>query len=1088
MNAKQKAGLLALLAVFFSSGPAMSQDDGDQDKDIKEEIVVVGFKGSIQRAIDAKEMADGVTDAIFAEDIGKSADQDIGEALQRITGVSISRGGGHGPNSNEEGTTVTVRGAGPNLNNISLNGISLTSSTENQAVDLSAYSSDILNSIQVYKTATADQDEGSLGGSVLLRTFRPLDTDDVRRVLELQGRYDDYTEDNDHKFTGSFSQKFLDDTLGFYITAFSETQAQRKDQFNVSSIRTQTAQNAIDADTGLPTGEVTGLVYDSPGYSLFLNSMDREGFTTSLQWKLADATELNFSATMSNQYRVTQDNGFFALGSSEPWNDEDPILEDAWYVFDTDSRVFTKKIDRLNRGRLNQVQSAVETDNTIYGLTLDHAFSDRFSMSLSGGYSETTADDDYFYRLNSNNYVHVSVETLMAVPADQVQPVGYDCTSGICLIRWGTDVVDFGPGQTGAPGESNNDNTVRTSFNPDDLDAVHLQQAVSRDRTMNDKQHSLYADFDWDVDFGPITTIEFGAKYQSRDKDVFNQEYWFEGIPAPIGQDNVGLGVDSVRLSQVTDGQTPHGGDFLSDLGYGRDNATDGWWTLNAREAFGLLFANPDNVRLQPNLANDRQIELTNQAAYLKVNFSLLDDRLRGNIGVRYVESDVDSVGYSSIIWQNFNLIDHFLVVNALDDSLPACTPAQLDPTVRAGAIIDGVWQQDPAQLCYDPAFDTNANTRVRYENRARPEDPPQFQSEATNTERNVLPSLTLNYMLTDNMIGRFAVSRTMARPRIDSLKPGFTMREFPWGSGNSLGTLNNPFLVPLESDNIDLSYEWYFANGGLFSVALFHKDIKTFEESASVSGHWAASFRDWPDEQYTTLDTAAILDQVFIPKHDDGTARTVDEVDCLPNNRHRWQSVDPSISRVCDTWNLVLVRNGKGGTNKGVELGYSQNYDFLPGVFSGLGMTLNYTYSDSETEAELIPGNTELPAFPMENVSKHTYNASLFWERDGSLVRLAYNHRSDSLARRSWQQGAIWNDGGGRLDLSANYQFNDYTTFTFNAVNLTNQIHRQYYTNYQDDRLPIEGNPLDGGADQSKTVRRWATGTQYRLGVRVSF
>lgn len=1067
----------------------------DEAKEI-EVIEVTGFKGSLLRSLNNKRLNDAVSDSIFSEDIGKSADQDIGEALQRVTGVSIQRGGGAGEG---DSTTVTVRGAGPNLNNISLNGISLTSSSENQSVDLSAYSSDILNSIEVLKTSSADQDEGSLGASVLLKTFRPLDAKKDKRVLEIQGRYDDFAEENDHKISGSFSTKLLDDTLGLYITAFSEKQASRKDMYYTKTLKILKADNAIDAQTGELTGPVAGYVNGQNGYKLFKNALERDGFTAALQWAISDETEISLDVTMTDQYLVTNENSIASIGSANANLDTDPVLDPSnpWLVYDRNKEFFTKRIDRAARGRIEQIQSGVETENRIYSAALSHFFNDSFKMDFKLGYSKTVADDDYYTFLNTNNFVHV--DNFEEIPLSILEPTGYDCTSGKCRTITGSGLVDFGPDingvpQTGAEGESSDDNIVTTGFNADDLDALHLQQAYSRDRDLSDEQKTAFLDFDWDVDLGPIHQIEFGAKYQKRNKDVFNQSYKFVNTPQPFGQDALGIAVSSIQLSQVTDGLTPHGDNFLSELGYGRDSSTDGWYTINGAKAFALLFENSD-VRGKPDLGNDRQVELENKAVYLKANFALLDDRLTGNIGFRYVESAVESAGYSSIKFQNGLATSRELVKIAADSSLAACTPEQLyingvdnkDGANPAGGFdANGNFGPIESQNCYDVNYNANAKARLRYDDgTGSREDPDQFASTGASDSSNFLPSFTLNYKINEDMVARFALSKTMARPKIDSLKPGFSFKENIWGAGDSNGRINNPNLKPLESKNFDLSYEWYFNEGGVFSAAYFHKDMSNFEETASVNGHWA----DLTSHTTEQLEALNIPDDVLISKNADGSDLLVEETpSCKGNTRHRFQDISPETSSICDTIIVDVLRNGKGGTNQGIELGYTQNFDFLPGIFSGLGTTMNYTYSDSKTDAEVGLLGTELTSLPMENVSKHQYNISTFWEKDGNLIRLAYNHRTDSLARRTYLSGALWNEGGGQLDFSANYKINDTFTVTFNAVNLGKRIYRQYFTNISDDSVKSQGNALEGGVDKSKTIREWATGTIYRLGVRGTF
>jgi TonB-dependent receptor len=214
------------------------------------------------------------------------------------------------------------------------------------------------------------------------------------------------------------------------------------------------------------------------------------------------------------------------------------------------------------------------------------------------------------------------------------------------------------------------------------------------------------------------------------------------------------------------------------------------------------------------------------------------------------------------------------------------------------------------------------------------------------------------------------------------------------------------------------------------------------------------------------------------------------DTTGCQYDRRHKWSGDlnDPEVTKFCDDINVTALVNGAKATNRGIELGYNQNFDFLPGIWGGLGTAMNYTYSDSEQESVEFDNGFTRDNMPMVNVSKHVYNISTFWQQDGHLIRLAWNHRSDSLANGGYANGALWNEGSGQLDISANYKVNDNIDITFNAVNANNRENRQYYTVDNDTRFEPEGNPLEGGVNKSKTVRAWSMGTVYRLGVRVTF
>ncbi|MGT2516673.1 TonB-dependent receptor plug domain-containing protein (plasmid) [Sphingomonas panni] len=128
------------------SGPAATADDQDDETvDREGDIIVTGIRGSINQSIDDKRRSGQIVDTINAEDIGKSTDQNIAEALNRISGVSVNTVDG-------QGATISVRGANADQTVVTLNGVALGSTGFSQGVDLSAYSADILAKVEVVKT------------------------------------------------------------------------------------------------------------------------------------------------------------------------------------------------------------------------------------------------------------------------------------------------------------------------------------------------------------------------------------------------------------------------------------------------------------------------------------------------------------------------------------------------------------------------------------------------------------------------------------------------------------------------------------------------------------------------------------------------------------------------------------------------------------------------------------------------------------------------------------------------------------------------------------------------------------------------
>ena len=117
------AGLMALAASPAAAQPAATNGQ-------VESVTVTGLISSLQKNLDIKRDASGLVDAISAEDIGKFPDVDIAAAMQRIPGVTVSRGvssEGGVPTSTGSATEITVRGFGPSFNETLFDGRKIAS-------------------------------------------------------------------------------------------------------------------------------------------------------------------------------------------------------------------------------------------------------------------------------------------------------------------------------------------------------------------------------------------------------------------------------------------------------------------------------------------------------------------------------------------------------------------------------------------------------------------------------------------------------------------------------------------------------------------------------------------------------------------------------------------------------------------------------------------------------------------------------------------------------------------------------------------------------------------------------------------------
>ena len=246
------------------------------------------------------------------------------------------------------------------------------------------------------------------------------------------------------------------------------------------------------------------------------------------------------------------------------------------------------------------------------------------------------------------------------------------------------------------------------------------------------------------------------------------------------------------------------------------------------------------------------------------------------------------------------------------------------------------------------------------------------------------LPSFNVALRLTNELYLRAAAAKVMSRPRLSDL----TARETVDVNTNGDITIKkgNVTLDPYRADQFDLSLEWYFEEGSILSLALFYKDVESF----------IFSVRDTTD-------------------NGDGTFTTFIE----PRN-----DLD-------------------GATVKGVEMSYQYAFDALPSPFDGLGVQLNYTYQESDAlfESDDSTVNLGLPG-----LSKNSYNAVVYYEKERFGARLAYNFRGNFLEDPSGRQNnVIYTTDYGQLDSSFSFEVTDRFGVKLDIVNLLEEEVYQY-------------------------------------------
>lgn len=141
-----------------------------QAQQASDNVVVTGIRASIESAISVKKNAEGVVEAISAEDIGKLPDATVAESIARLPGVTAQRDAATGRAKN-----VSVRGMSPDFNGATLNGRAQASTGDSRGVEFDQFPAELLGSIVIHKTPNASLVDQGLASTIDMKTVRPLD-------------------------------------------------------------------------------------------------------------------------------------------------------------------------------------------------------------------------------------------------------------------------------------------------------------------------------------------------------------------------------------------------------------------------------------------------------------------------------------------------------------------------------------------------------------------------------------------------------------------------------------------------------------------------------------------------------------------------------------------------------------------------------------------------------------------------------------------------------------------------------------------------------------------------------------------------
>lgn len=266
---------LTLLASAIASASAFPIASYAEEAAMLEEVSVTGIRRSMQAAADMKQNSDRIADAIVAEDIGKLPDNNIAEALQRVTGVSINRDFG-------VGSEVSIRGLPQNR--VELNGRSTMGDGRN-GVNFQDFPASFLSAVEVVKSPTPEMVEGALGGTISLKTAKPLDLEERILAISADAEYADKSEEWAPVMSVAAGDSWdLGDAGSFGLMGMISYQDRtlRQDTFQVSQFVYDGAAIGLPDAVNTPSGDY--IVPSEHKFEPFIEERERKAYNLSMQW------------------------------------------------------------------------------------------------------------------------------------------------------------------------------------------------------------------------------------------------------------------------------------------------------------------------------------------------------------------------------------------------------------------------------------------------------------------------------------------------------------------------------------------------------------------------------------------------------------------------------------------------------------------------------------------------------------------------------------------------------------------------------------------------------------------------------------
>jgi len=581
-------GAAVAMALFGRNSGVQAADApaaGPDSNDAVEEIVVHGFRASLQASMETKRDATVVEDVLTSEDVGKFPDKNVAEALQRLPGVVTTRDFG-------EGERINVRGTLDTLTKATLNGHSLSTAdwfildqqNATRSFNYLMLPADLIGKTEVIKTARADIEEGGIGGTVNIETRRPLDLESFTAFASLEAAHTELSGKTNPYMTGLVSWKDKDDTIGFLLAGIYQERQIRRDGFETLGY--------VPIATGSST--LMPLAINS---ALFQQDRIRKGGNFDMEVKPTDQLDINFTGLLS--------------------------------IFDAEN---------TNQSMYGDLQRAVGNGGTLTNCVLVNGSCVAGTISsANGGTGDVAYFYDSFHRIAKSTSSNLDLNVKWT-PNDQWTVkgiIGYTQATGNTEPQYFTEYdapgvfdYDMRKGFSLTP-RANTAGTTVSFTNPNSWAFDFANDDIF---TNDDRETYGYLDAEMKLDLGALKSIKFGGKFTNHERDAEGNFTTYGGFSAPIL-------AQGIPMSTWANGTTPS--NFLSNIaGPGSQTSS---WVVNYPFAQKVLSAQELVSGRVPYPIQGFTINEKTYGGYVMGNFG--GDRWRGNAGVRFAHTVENTTG-----------------------------------------------------------------------------------------------------------------------------------------------------------------------------------------------------------------------------------------------------------------------------------------------------------------------------------------------------------------------------------------------------------------------------------------------------------